>query len=948
MNDLAAAITQSFSSDGQTPMTGNANFAGFQLKNLGDATTLDAAVSLGYVQDGKHYRLTNVSGTNVLTASLPGGATAFVAGQVIQIQPSITNTGPMTVAINGGAPIALLSPVGGPLAATNLQAGKSYIFQYRPGAGWVMVSSPDQMSFAQSAISGWDRPAGGTYPDVAKVNANTVSIPAGSGRIIAPSTRDQSGAIEVSWVAQSVALTNIPNAWATTLGVDVHGNIVQLVGNLQAQWARQYILLATVAHIDGQIDGVVNQPSVFGDAAYQAFDLGVLFHNTITAGGQVVPSANTLHMDVKAGRMWLVGGNADNPDQPNFVDFADQLNITLYPSTATNVVAAATNAVPVTQYDPAGAGVVTNIPVPLSQAVIHRLFLMAGQYVLCYGQTLYPDLNTAIQSINNDNATFKPPAKLIGATLFAYVCATANCTNLNDGVGGRIVGANAVSAAGSGGGGGVSEAPLDGNAYARLNGAWWRSIFLDPNYNGMLGNNAKADGISLSLNAQAGTNRQLNFQSSGVNRWALVVANTAEPGSNVGANIALNRYADNGAYLDTPFAIARNTGMVTLGNVSILGTTSCGGAVSINMAAGGSALNITNTNTNGAMIVMRGDGATTPSKMIRARAGNLEFVNDANSVIIATLADSGALNIGGTLTAPNVTASGNVSAGQLITGSNVVSSGVNLVMGPTGAGTVYLRPNGVGNAAGQTFVGSNGAISVNSATGAGGGQASIMLQDGNPSVGLIGGGGSYPNKYLRAQNSSFQVVNGGYTYVMASVNDFGSSMNLTVSNTIQPSADNAGVCGTSGARWQTVYAVSGTINTCDVREKNITGPNPLGLDFVNAIPVSCFKYKVGHNDTAPLVDADGAAILDANGNFQTVVTPVPGIRTHVTGMAQDIQAQLIAAGLDPSNMAMWSLDDPANPDSRQGLRPDQLMWVLWTAVQQLSAQVKELKAKLGL
>jgi hypothetical protein len=571
-------------------------------------------------------------------------------------------------------------------------------------------------------------------------------------------------------------------------------------------------------------------------------------------------------MDVLAGRMWIAGGNANNANQPNFVDFANQVGITFYPSTATNVVAAATQAVPITQYDPAGAGVVTSIPVPLTQAVIHRLFYLAGQYILCYGQTLYPDLPTAIQSINNDNATFKPPPKLTGATLFAYLCATGNCTNLNDGIGGRIVGANAVSAT-SGGGAGVSEAPLDGNCYARLNGAWWRSIFIDPNYNGMLGNNARATPLTFSLNAAAGQTRQLNFQSSGLNRFSIIVDNTAEPGSNAGSNITFNRYADNGAYLDTPLAIARNTGLVTLGNVSILGTTSCGGAVSITMPAAGNALTITNTY-SGAAIKLVGDGATTPSKLIRARAGNLEFVNDANSVIIATLSDAGgfncqALNVtsastnstgitvvntssnhtwtvgvggsGGVANAPagsyvfydntapglrgwfdpggNFTVAGTVSSSQ-----SFQSTGAAAILGATGAGTCYLRPNGINSGVGQAYVNSNGQWTVTTS----GSNATLNVVDvgGNGSnICLQGNGGSAPNKYLRAANGNLQVVTHGYSAVVISIADYGTACGLSLTGGFYPGSDNAWPIGQASTRFTAIYAVNGAIQTSDAREK---------------------------------------------------------------------------------------------------------------------------------
>lgn len=56
---------------------------------------------------------------------------------------------------------------------------------------------------------------------------------------------------------------------------------------------------------------------------------------------------------------------------------------------------------------------------------------------------------------------------------------------------------------------------------------------------------------------------------------------------------------------------------------------------------------ITDTGTNGANLSLRGNGSTTPNKVLRAAGGNLEFVNSAYSAVIATLYDNGTLATGG-------------------------------------------------------------------------------------------------------------------------------------------------------------------------------------------------------------------------------------------------------------------------------------------------------------
>lgn len=112
-----------------------------------------------------------------------------------------------------------------------------------------------------------------------------------------------------------------------------------------------------------------------------------------------------------------------------------------------------------------------------------------------------------------------------------------------------------------------------------------------------------------------------------------------------------------------------------------------------------------------------------------------------------------------------------------------------------------------------------------------------------------------------------------------------------------------------------------------------------------------------------LMDADGKPVLDEN--KQTVTRGVPvmhrvprmvtvtrtrkvprvtaraGNRIHAGASAQAVRAAMLANGLD---CAAWGLDDKADPDSRQHLRPDQMMWILWSACRQLATRVTALEA----
>ncbi|WP_146147785.1 hypothetical protein [Phyllobacterium sophorae] len=72
----------------------------------------------------------------------------------------------------------------------------------------------------------------------------------------------------------------------------------------------------------------------------------------------------------------------------------------------------------------------------------------------------------------------------------------------------------------------------------------------------------------LKRSGAAGTNRQLIFQTGGVDRWSVLANSIAESGSNAGSNYVITRSNDAGTFIDAPFYILRNTG--TVGVTSLL------------------------------------------------------------------------------------------------------------------------------------------------------------------------------------------------------------------------------------------------------------------------------------------------------------------------------------------------------------------------------------------
>lgn len=125
-----------------------------------------------------------------------------------------------------------------------------------------------------------------------------------------------------------------------------------------------------------------------------------------------------------------------------------------------------------------------------------------------------------------------------------------------------------------------------------------------------------------------------------------------------------------------------------------------------------------------------------------------------------------------------------------------------------------------------------------------------------------------------------------------------------------PASDNALSLGSATQRWSVVHAATGTISTSDTRMKENVKAVPAGLDFVrDLLPVS--------------------------------YTLKGGTRTHFGLIAQDVWAAMKKH--DIADFAGWTLADPADPASQQGLRYEQFIAVLVRAVQELASEVDAIR-----
>lgn len=126
-SDLAAALTQSISKDGQTIPTGDLPMGGFKHTSLADGTATNQAATLGQVQRAVGIWCGTSGGSaNIITLQALPGQPAYTAGMTLEWVASITNTSTVTLNLNGLGAKDLSKFGAKPLQANDLKAGLHY------------------------------------------------------------------------------------------------------------------------------------------------------------------------------------------------------------------------------------------------------------------------------------------------------------------------------------------------------------------------------------------------------------------------------------------------------------------------------------------------------------------------------------------------------------------------------------------------------------------------------------------------------------------------------------------------------------------------------------------------------------------------------------------------------------------------------------------------------
>lgn len=153
---------------------------------------------------------------------------------------------------------------------------------------------------------------------------------------------------------------------------------------------------------------------------------------------------------------------------------------------------------------------------------------------------------------------------------------------------------------------------------------------------------------------------------------------------------------------------------------------------------------------------------------------------------------------------------------------------------------------------------------------------------------------------------------------------------------VVPASANAYRLGFSGYGWAAVHSFA-WVTESDRRIKNSVAESELGLNFIKALRPVSYKLNLGGYDVT--YDENN---LNEYGNPTEIRTPKPGARQHYGFIAQEVRG-----ALGDIDAALWELADKEDPNSSQSLKITEFIAPIVKAIQELSAKVDSLEAKLA-
>ena len=208
MDDIATALTQSLSKDGQTVPTANLPMGGYRHTNVDDAAARTDYARADQVQDGTFCTLSSVSGADTITATAPVSMAAYVAGQQFAFVSAGANTGAVTLNINSIGAKAVTKRGATALTASDIASGESCVVQY-DGTQFQLIGVPTQVAAASSTVAGVVELATDAEAQTGTDTARAIT-PANLAAVTSTETR--AGVIELATSAEVTAGTDAVRA----------------------------------------------------------------------------------------------------------------------------------------------------------------------------------------------------------------------------------------------------------------------------------------------------------------------------------------------------------------------------------------------------------------------------------------------------------------------------------------------------------------------------------------------------------------------------------------------------------------------------------------------------------------------------------------------------------------------------------------------------------------
>ena len=201
--DLGTGLTTALTKDGQTTPTANIPMGTYKITGLGAGTVATDAVRLGQLQNFSTGTLITVAGTDTITGTVSPSLTAYTAGQIFSFVVGTTNTGAVTLNIDGLGAKAVTRTGAIALVAGAMVTGQVALVEY-DGTRFQLL---DPNAFTDLLISG-----ALTYGGVTLTNAVT-----GTGKMVLDTSPTVNNPTVTNYVESVVAIGTVTSSSTLSL-----------------------------------------------------------------------------------------------------------------------------------------------------------------------------------------------------------------------------------------------------------------------------------------------------------------------------------------------------------------------------------------------------------------------------------------------------------------------------------------------------------------------------------------------------------------------------------------------------------------------------------------------------------------------------------------------------------------------------------------------------------